>query len=228
MSYNEESKQTKAGPDEGEEDEKGSGKEAGFPVVGIGASAGGLEALKKLVQNLASDIEIACIVVQHLDPSHESLLPEILSKETQLKVLEAKEGEEIRVRQIYTIPPNSSLVVSDGRLHLAPRQETTGLFLPVNQLFESLAENYGHRAIGVVLSGTGSDGTEGIVAIKSGGGTTFVQDEQSAKFDSMPHSAIATGAVDFVLPPKEIGVQLGTLVSNRHWLDAGRAECSFA
>jgi two-component system CheB/CheR fusion protein len=192
-------------------------KEAHHHIVGIGASAGGLDALKELFDNLPKD-GISIVVVQHLDPKHQSLLPEILSRHSPLKIIQAKEGTKIEVNYVYTIPPNTSITFLDETLHLTPRQETAGLFLPIDIFFQSLAQTYRERAVGIILSGSGSDGALGLQEIKQSGGITFAQSEESAKFSSMPSSAIATGSVDFIFTPAEIARQLGKLVSTKHWV----------
>ncbi len=130
-----------------------------FPVVGVGASAGGLEALRELFEKLPKD-KCSCVIVQHLDPDHQSLLAEILTKQTGTSILEAKEGSKLEINCVYTIPPNTYITVSEGGvLHLTPRKETAGLFLPIDRFFFSLAEDFQERAVGVVLSGGGSDGS---------------------------------------------------------------------
>jgi len=189
-----------------------------FPIVGIGASAGGLEALRELFEHLPND-GMSCVVVQHLDPAHKSLLADILSKKTGMNVQEAKEGAILGINLAYIIPPDTLLTISDGTLHLSPRKEIPGLFLPIDRFFRSLARNFGERAIGIVLSGGGSDGALGIQEIKECGGMVFAQDQKSALFFSMPQSSISTGSVDFVLPPKEIAIQLGHLISQRYWAE---------
>ena len=180
-----------------------------FSIVGIGASAGGLEACSALLKNLPAATGLAFVVIQHLDPKHESLLPSLLSRVSAIPV-QAVQGETlVEPNHVYVMPPNSEIVLSEGKLNLIPREKTpTGLFMPIDGFFRSLAENCQHRAVGVVLSGTGSDGALGLEQIKSEGGLTFAQDTQSAKFEGMPHSAFATGSVDFVLPPEGIAQEL--------------------
>ena len=180
---------------------------AAFPVVGIGASAGGLEAFTELLKELPDDTGMAFVFIQHLHPNYESALAEILSRETPMPVLTACEDLPLRPNHIYVIPPNADLIILNGHLHLLARQAYEKN-LPVDQFFRSLAQEQGARAIGVVLSGTASDGVLGLKAIKSEGGITFVQDEKSAKYDGMPHNAIAAGLADFVLPPARIAKEL--------------------
>ncbi len=177
-----------------------------FPVVGIGASAGGLDAFKKLLKAIPEDSGIAFVLVQHLDPKHESLLPEILQKVTKIPVIEITDDIKVHPDHIYVIPSNKMMVATDGVLLLAPRpvKSNTERNLPIDLFFKSLAEVHQEHAIGVVLSGTASDGTQGLKAIKDHGGITFAQDEASAEYEGMPHSAAQAGVVDFILPPGEI------------------------
>lgn len=181
-----------------------------FPVVGIGASAGGLDAFKKLLKAIPEDSGMAYVLVQHLDPSHESLLPEILQKVTKIPVLEITDDIKVLPDHIYVIPSNKMMVATDGVLLLAPRPEKNKneRNLPIDLFFKSLAEVHQAHAIGVVLSGTASDGTQGLKAIKDHGGITFAQDEASAEYEGMPHSAAQAGVVDFILPPEKIPQKL--------------------
>lgn len=175
-----------------------------FPIVGIGASAGGLEAVGELLKSLPADIDMAFILVQHLAPDRASLLSEILSKKTGMPVTEATEGQLIEPNHVYVIPPNTILTVMRGRLDLKQRGDAPSLPLPINDLFYSLAEDQGSNAIGISLSGAGSDGALGLQSIKNEGGTTFAQDEASAEYDSMPRAAVGLGCIDFVLAPQAI------------------------
>ncbi|MBC7868183.1 MAG: histidine kinase, partial [Gloeobacteraceae cyanobacterium ES-bin-316] len=181
-----------------------------FPVVGIGASAGGLDAFKKLLKAIPENSGMAYVLVQHLDPNHESLLPEILQKVTNIPVLEIADDIKVLPDHIYVIPSNKMMVATDGVLLLAPRpaKSKTERNLPIDLFFTSLAEVHQEHAIGVVLSGTASDGTQGLRSIKDHGGITFAQDEASAEYDGMPHSAAQAGVVDFILPPGEIPQKL--------------------
>ncbi len=182
-----------------------------IPIVGVGASAGGLEAFTQLLGALPLDTGLAFVLVQHLDPKHESMLTTLLSHTTPLPIHEARDGMHLEANHIYVIPPNTNLAVLHGRLSLMPRTEARGQHLPVDYFFRSLAADQKGRAIGVILSGTASDGTEGLRAIKAEGGMTFSQDEKSAKYHGMPHSAIAAGVVDFVLPPEGIARELARI-----------------
>lgn len=178
-----------------------------FPVVGIGASAGGLEAFKRLLRAIPESSGMAYILVQHLEPNHESLLAEILQKSTSLRVEEVTDNVHVEPDHIYIIPSNKLLTAVDGHLRLNPRPKNKKS-LPIDLFFTSLAEVHGAHAIGVVLSGTASDGTQGLKAIKERGGLTFAQEQGTATFPGMPQSAIDAGVVDFILAPEEIPLQL--------------------
>jgi two-component system CheB/CheR fusion protein len=178
-------------------------------VVGIGASAGGLEALTELLQHLPTQPDMAFVVIQHLDPRHDSSLPELLSLKTAMRVVPVQHNVPLERGNLYVISPNTVLRVHEGRLVVETRLPDT--FKPIDIFFHSLAEEFKESAIGIVLSGTATDGTFGLKHIKAEGGITFAQD-QSAKFDSMPRSAIAAGAVDFVLSPRKIAEELVTII----------------
>ncbi len=177
-------------------------------IVGIGASAGGLEALVKLFSSMPLDNGLAFVVVQHLSPDHKSFMVELLSRKTPIPVLRAEDGLEIKPNHIYLIPPKKNLKMFQGRLLLVEPDYARGFNLPIDVFFRSLAEEKMHQSIGIVLSGTGSDGTMGIRAIKDSGGMVMVQSESTAQFDGMPRSAISTGLADFILPPEEMPRQL--------------------
>lgn len=179
-----------------------------FYIVGIGASAGGLEALEQFFENIPSDCNIAFIVIQHLSPDYKSLMVELLSKRTELAVVQATDGISLEPNCIYLIPPKNNMTIFHGKLFLSERSHKHVLNLPIDIFLRSLAEDRGEYAIGVILSGTGSDGTRGIRAIKEAGGMVMVQDEESAKFDGMPRSAISTLLVDYILPPEKMGETL--------------------
>ncbi len=178
-----------------------------FPVVGVGASAGGLEAFKRLIRSIPPASGMAFILVQHLEPNHESLLAEILQKSTSIPVQEVTDNVHVEPDHIYIIPSNKLLMAYDGRLRLRVRPKNTKN-LPIDLFFTSLAEVHGSYAIGVVLSGTASDGTAGLKAIKERGGLTFAQEQGSAAFRGMPQSAIDAGVVDYILTPEEIPFKL--------------------
>jgi two-component system CheB/CheR fusion protein len=190
-----------------------------FAVVGIAASAGGLEAYTSLLRYLPPDTGMAFVLIQHLSPDYESMLAEILGRVTAMPVTQAQDGMSIEPNQVYVIPPNTQMTVANGLLQLAPRQKIAGKYLPADAFFESLAADRGNRAIGIVLSGTDGDGAAGLKAIKVAGGITFAQCESTARFDSMPNTAIATGSVDFVLPPQAIAEELVKLSRSPFWVD---------
>src|SRR6267378_50851 len=179
-----------------------------FPIVGIGASAGGLEAFSELLAHLSLDAAMAFVLVQHLDPKYPSILSEILSRTTPLPVVEVQHGVRVEPGHVYVMPPNTSMTIVKGVLNLAPRSDDRGPHMPIDRFLRSLAEDSKNRAIGVILSGSASDGALGLKAIKAEGGITFAEAPQSAKFDGMPRSAMASGAVDFVLSPKAIAQEL--------------------
>ena len=178
-----------------------------FTIVAIGASAGGLKAITQLLQNLSPTTGMAFIYVQHLSPDHKSMLTPILSKVTDMNVQDIDDMEKMEPDNFYIIPYNKEIEVVDGHIKLLPRLKNRTSNLSIDVLFSSLAETHKENVIGVVLSGSASDGTRGLKEIKLAGGITFAQDD-SAEFSSMPNSAIAEGVVDFVLPPKEIATEL--------------------
>jgi two-component system CheB/CheR fusion protein len=182
-----------------------------FPVVAIGASAGGLEAFTQLLSHLPTTTGMAFVLVQHLDPNQPSLLSEIMGRITDMPVLEVVDGVAIAPNQVYVIPPNTAMTIESGTLRLQPRPRSRTGSHAIDNFFSALALERGNRAIGVVLSGADADGTLGLEAIKAAGGITFSQSEASAKFSSMPHMAIATGQVDFIQTPKEIAETLASL-----------------
>jgi two-component system CheB/CheR fusion protein len=173
-------------------------------IVGLGASAGGLEALTQFLAHVPPASGLAYVVVQHLDPTQETMLAALLQRATTMPVCEAMEAMPVASDAVYVIPPGTELSVVNGVLHLAPPAQPRGLRLPIDVLFVSLARQQGYRAIGVVLSGMGADGTHGLQAIKAQGGLTLAQQPESARFDSMPKSAIAADCVDLVAPPAEL------------------------
>ena len=181
-------------------------------MVGIGASAGGLEAFTELLKNLPVQTGMAFVFVQHLDPHHSSQLVQILTRETSLPIKEVTDGELLRPNQIYIMPPNREMTLEKGALRLvgAVGKSRQNICRSIASLFPS-AEEQGPSAIGVVLSGTASDGTRGLNAIKEKGGITIAQDERSARYSSMPSSAISSGNVDLVLTPRAIAEELARL-----------------
>jgi two-component system chemotaxis response regulator CheB len=186
---------------------------AAFAIVALAASAGGLTALSRVLAGLPEGFPATLVVVQHLDPRHRSLMADILSRRTPLRVKQAEEGEQISPATVYIAPPNRHLLVNqDGTLSLTQSELVHFLRPSADLLFESVAASYRERAIAVVLTGTGSDGAMGVKAIKKMGGTVIAQDEATAEFFGMPSAAIQSGSVDFVLPLDEISTALVTLV----------------
>jgi two-component system CheB/CheR fusion protein len=175
-----------------------------FSVVGIGASAGGLEALQRFFERVPTDSGLAYVVVQHLSPDFKSLMEELLRRHTAVPIQRVVDGVTVEPNVIYLIPPNTDMIITSGRLHLTERDPEQALTLPIDLFFRSLAQDVGERAIAVVLSGSGSDGSRGVRAIHEAGGLVVVQDERTAKFDGMPRSSIDTGVADLVLPPAAI------------------------
>jgi two-component system, chemotaxis family, CheB/CheR fusion protein len=176
----------------------------GFPVVGIGASAGGLDALKRFLSTMPNDSGLALVVVPHLDPTHKSLMVELLSKQTEMPVLQAAEGMPLEANHVYVIPPNRYLSLKRGRFSLKTPPEGRSMTIAIDGFFRSLAADQGERAIGIVLSGTGNHGVAGLREIKLAGGMVMAQRPDTADFDQMPRSAIAAGLVDSTLPPEEM------------------------
>src|SRR5205809_7495429 len=201
-------------------------KNLSCPIVGIGGSAGGVEAAMALLRNLPSRTGMACVVVQHLDPHHASRLPNLLGKVTAMPVSEVTGTTTPKPNTVYVQPPNKCVIAKNGTLTLVQREER--LNVAIDHFFESLAEECGSRGIGIVLSGTGSDGTAGLRAIKAAGGLTFAQTEESAKFDAMPRSAIRSGFVDLVLAPDAIAREIRRIADHpylrRPIIDAEEAE----
>lgn len=193
-------------------------------IVAIGASAGGLEAFTELVHALPADTGMAFVLVQHLDPTHHSMLTELLAKTTSIPVMEVKNGMKAEANHVYVIPPNCMMRIADRVLHLSPRDDVYATRMTVDHFMRSLADDQGGRAVGVILSGTGTDGTLGLSEIQAQGGVTFAQDETTARHDGMPRSAIAAGTVDFVLPPKEIARELVRISANRLVMPPEREE----
>jgi two-component system CheB/CheR fusion protein len=177
-------------------------------VVGIGASAGGLEAFMELLKPLPNKTGMAFVLIPHLDPKHESAMTELLSRGTGMQVREVHDGMRVKPDCVYVIPPNRVMSIQKGVLLLAQRQHDVGPPMPIDTFFRSLAADCGNNAIGIILSGTASDGTLGVAAIKNEGGITFAQEPQSAKYTGMPNSAVASGHIDFVLTPENIAREL--------------------
>ncbi|MBW3585466.1 MAG: ATPase, partial [Cyanobacteria bacterium 0813] len=191
-----------------------------FPVVGIGASAGGLEAFTELLSHLPIDTGMAFVIIQHMLPTQESALSEILARSTQMPVHEVTDEMPIAPNQVYVIPANVSMTIDRGVLKLTPRGRTHGVFMSVDIFLASLAAERGNQAIAVVLSGGDGDGAQGLKAIKAAGGITFAQCQGSAQVSSMPNTAVATGQVDFILPPEKIAQKIAEIGHHPYIADA--------
>ena len=191
-------------------------EEQRFPIVGIGASAGGLAAFEAFFSAMpaATESGMAYVLVQHLAPDHKSILSDLIKRYTLMQVFEVEDGMVVQPNCAYIIPPNHDLAFLNGRLHLLDPGAPRGLRLPIDFFFRSLAQDQRERAICIVLSGTGSDGTLGVRAVKGEGGMVMAQNPDSTEYDGMPRSAIATGLVDFILPPAEMAAQLIAYVSH--------------
>src|SRR5437762_7484343 len=189
-------------------------RESSFPIVGIGASAGGLDAFTQLLEHLSPTMGMAYVLVQHLDPSHNSILPDLLARVTKMSVCVAQDQMMVEPDHVYVIPPNADLTLEQGMLHLLPRTQQGGQHLTIDRFFRSLALDRSHQAIGVLLSGTATACTAGLQAIKAQGGMTFAQNAQSAAYPQMPQHAIAAECVDRVLSPEEIALALIALTEH--------------
>jgi two-component system CheB/CheR fusion protein len=179
-----------------------------FYVVGMGASAGGLEAFERFFRNMSNDSGMGFVLVPHLDPTHVSLMPELVQKSTKMKVSRVKDGDKVQPDAVYIVPPNYDLAILNGILQLFPPLKAAGPRMPIDFFFRSLADDQGEKAICIVLSGMGTDGTLGLRSVKGGLGMAMVQTPDSAKYDSMPRSAIETDLVDYILPPEKMPAQL--------------------
>ena len=199
-----------------------------FPVVGIGASAGGLGAFEAFFTGMPKDKEpdMTFILVQHLAPDHKSMLSEIIKRFTDLPVFEVEDGMLIKSNCVYIIPPNKNMALINGSLQLFELTTSRGQNLPIDYFFRSLAVDQKERAVCIILSGTGSDGSLGLRAIKDEGGIAIVQSTESAEYDGMPESAIATGLVDYELTPNEMGKHLLSYVSHANRIAEQPVEAS--
>jgi two-component system CheB/CheR fusion protein len=197
---------------------------ASFHYVGIGASAGGLEAIESFFTNMPPDSGMAFIVVQHLSPDYKSLMVELLSKKTAMPVHRAEDAMEVLPNHVYLIPPKKNLTIFHGKLLLSDQDHSRGINLPIDLFLRSLADDQAERAVAIILSGTGSDGMRGVRAVKENGGMVMVQSEESAKFDGMPRSAISTGLADFVLPPDQMPKQLQAFIKHPYVTKTERSE----
>ncbi|SJZ83937.1 two-component system, chemotaxis family, CheB/CheR fusion protein [Trichlorobacter thiogenes] len=192
--------------------------------VGIGASAGGLEAIESFFTNMPPDSGMAFIVVQHLSPDYKSLMVELLSKKTAMPVHRAEDAMEVLPNHVYLIPPKKNLTIFHGKLLLSDQDHSRGINLPIDLFLRSLADDQAEHAVAIILSGTGSDGMRGVRAVKENGGMVMVQSEESAKFDGMPRSAISTGLADFVLPPDQMPKQLQAFIKHPYVTKSERSE----
>jgi two-component system CheB/CheR fusion protein len=204
-------------PDKEEKEEKTEAERKevlGFPIVGIGASAGGLEAFEQFFTNMPYDSGMAFVLVQHLDPTHKSILADLIRRYTEMKVSEVEDGMKVEPNCVYIIPPNRDMAIMHEVLQLIEPVEPRNLRMSVDFFFRSLAQDQSDRAIGIILSGTGTGGTLGLQEIKGEGGMMMVQDPESAGYDGMPRSAIATGLADYILPPDQMPKQLMAYVEH--------------
>src|ERR1700687_2431464 len=183
---------------------RGANKQSVFPIVGIGAWAGGLEAFKKFFSAMPADSGLAFVLIQHLDPTRESLTAELVGTNTRMRVVQAEDGMRIEANRVYVIPPNAYLSVRERTLRLSAPTAPPRLRMAVDFFLRSLAEDQHENAIGIILSGTGTDGTLGLKEIKAGGGMTMVQEPHTAQHDGMPRSAMASGSADYILPPEQM------------------------
>jgi len=204
MAKTEKSKPAAPKPKSVSKEKKPSADSSLFPVVGIGASAGGLEAMELFLENIPEKIGMAFVVVQHLDPTQKGMLPELLQRITPMEVFQANDNMKVKPNCVYVIPPNKSMSIFHGKLQLFQPLETRGLRLPVDFFLRSLAEDQRELSIGLILSGMGSDGSIGLRAIKEKNGIVMVQDPETAKYDSMPRSAIEAVLADIVAPPQDL------------------------
>src|SRR5262245_2642515 len=197
-----------------------------FPVVGIGASAGGFEAVMMLLKHMPVDSGMSFVVVLHLDPRHKSKLTELVARATTMTVREIKDDMLVEPNNVYVLPANLDVILSNKKLKLVRRPESERLHMPIDHFFESLAIEQGSRAIGVVLSGTGSDGTVGCTAIKAEAGITYAEAETSAKYFGMPRSAIDSGCVDAVYTPDALAAELTRIAKHPFVRPPRRAKAS--
>ena len=195
-------------------------------IAAIGASAGGIEAFTEFVSSLPNDTGMAFVLVQHLDPEHKSMLTELISKKTRMLVKEVTNGMTVEPNHVYVIPSNATMSISNHSLQLGPREESRGVHMSIDHFMRALAEQQGNRAIGIILSGSGTDGTAGLAEIQAHGGVTFAQDESSAKYPSMPASAVSAGCVDYILPPKAIAQELARIARHPYLVRDHGAEAA--
>lgn len=183
-------------------------------LFGIGSSAGGLEAMRELVAALPMDVPASYVMLQHMSPSYKSVMTELVARQTQLEVEKVTDGVVLRRNVIYITPPNNDIIIADGKLRLLPSSVEPPAPKPsINRFLMSLAESYGENAMSIILSGTGSDGANGLQAVHEAGGITITQDNDSAKYDGMPRAAVQTGCVDLVMEPEDIGKHLEKILA---------------
>src|SRR5579863_10159123 len=179
-----------------------------FLIVALGASAGGLEPLETFFKHMPADAGFGFVIIQHLAPDHPTALPQLLGRHTAMPVEEAKNHTQVAPNHVYVIPPNATLTIQDGVLRVAAPAEARGVRTPIDAFFGSLADDRGENAVCIMLSGTGTDGTHGLRAVKEHGGMALAQTLGSAKYDAIPRSAISTGLVDHVLPGDQMPAKL--------------------
>jgi len=188
-----------------------------FPIVGMGASAGGLEAYEQFFKQMPSESGMGFVLIPHLDPGHSSMMVDLIRRFTHMEVLEAEDGMEVEPDHVYVIPPNKDMAMGHAMLRLTQPERTRGVRMPIDFFLRSLAEDQGDKAIGIILSGTGSDGSLGLRAIHGAGGMIMVQDVDNAKYEGMPQSAVATGLADYVLPAGKMPEQLLAYVKKTYF-----------
>ncbi|HYB20295.1 MAG TPA: chemotaxis protein CheB, partial [Thermodesulfobacteriota bacterium] len=188
-----------------------------FPIVGMGASAGGLEAFEQFFKQMPSESGLAFVLIPHLDPGHSSMMVDLMKRVTRMQVLEARDDMRVEPDHVYVIPPNKDMAMSNAKLQLTQPERTRGVRMPIDFFLRSLAEDQGDNAIGIILSGTGSDGSLGLRAIHGAGGMIMVQDADNAKYEGMPQSALATGLADYVLPTGKMPEQLLAYVKKTYF-----------
>jgi two-component system CheB/CheR fusion protein len=213
-------------PDQGDEQSsqkskpgKQSKQPISYPIVGLGASAGGLKALLEFFEQMPAESGMSFVVILHLSPKHESNVAAVLQNVTRMPVMQVTEPIKIQPNHVYVIPPNKDLEMSDGMLQPSEAERLRGRHIAIDLFFRTLADTHKERAICVILSGTGSDGTVGLTRIKEMGGVTIAQLPEDAEYDSMPRNAIGTGMVDFVLPTVEIPQRILQLWENAHRIE---------
>ena len=203
-----------------------SNRQAGFPIVGIGASAGGLETLQRFFSKMSSEANIAFVIIQHLSPNYKSIMASLLAKSTRMTVREIEDGMTLVKNCVYLNPPDKNVAIFNRTLHLMAPVKSSAINMPIDFFFRSLSEDQKEKAIGIIVSGTASDGTLGIKAIKGEGGMVMVQDPDTAKYDGMPRSAIGTGMVDFILAVEKMPNALISYVKHPYLKSPGKINIS--